>query len=218
MTGSYAQCLTGMALAAIAVAAPTYVEAHPHVWVDVKTTVVYADGNVKGFEHRWTFDDMYTAMAIQGLDKNGDGTYDREELAELTQVNIDGLKEFDYFTYPKLGETALKIGAPRDYWLEHANGILTLHFLLPLEAPVMANAQGFNFQVYDPSYFIAFDLAEKTPIQLSAGAPVGCKPDVGIPQADTAQAQQLGESFFQQLGGDFGLSLAKTVSIQCPKS
>lgn len=213
-----APSLGALALSATIFASPLPAEAHPHVWVDVKTTVVYADGNVKGFEHHWTFDDMYTAMAIQGLDKNGDGRYDRDELAELTQVNIDGLKEFDYFTYPKLGETALKIGAPRDYWLEHKDGILTLHFLLPLEAPIMADAQGFNFQVYDPSYFIAFDLSEKDPIRLSAGAPSGCKPDVGVPAADTAQAQQLGESFFQQLGGDFGLSLAKTVSIQCPKS
>ena len=45
-------------------------------------------------------------MAIEGLDKNGDGKYDRQELSELAQVNIDGLKEFNYFTVAKLGTTS----------------------------------------------------------------------------------------------------------------
>ncbi|MCK9912785.1 DUF1007 family protein, partial [Microbacteriaceae bacterium K1510] len=79
-------------------------------------------------------------------DKNGDGKYDREELKELAQVNIDGLKEFDYFTYAKLGPTALKFKPPVDYWLDYTDkGILTLHFTLPLEQPVSADAPGFTF-------------------------------------------------------------------------
>ncbi len=58
---------------------PPEAQAHPHVWVNVETTVLYEGGKVAGFKHRWAFDDMYTAMAIQGLDKNGDGTYSRDE-------------------------------------------------------------------------------------------------------------------------------------------
>ena len=50
--------------------------------------------------HKWMFDEFYTAMAIEGLDKNKDGVYDREELAELAKVNIEGLKDFAYFTFP----------------------------------------------------------------------------------------------------------------------
>ncbi|HYD15318.1 MAG TPA: DUF1007 family protein, partial [Hyphomicrobium sp.] len=45
--------------------------AHPHVWVTVETTVLYDGGKITGLQHKWTFDDMYTAMAIQGLDANG---------------------------------------------------------------------------------------------------------------------------------------------------
>src|SRR5689334_18733285 len=60
--------------------------AHPHVWITVETTVLYANGAFTGLRHRWTFDEFYTAMAIEGLDKNNDGVYDREELAELAKV------------------------------------------------------------------------------------------------------------------------------------
>lgn len=205
-------------LAVLALVIATPLAAHPHVWVSVETTVVYDNGRISGFQNRWTFDDAYTSMAIEGLDTNNDGKYDRKELTELAQVNIDGLKEFDYFTYAKLNDEALALGAPRDYWLEHKDGILSLHFFLPLAEPVLASAPGFNFQVFDPTYFIAFDLAEKDPIKLAAGAPSGCQVDVGVPKADTAEAEKLGEAFFQQFGGDIGISLAKTVSIKCSNS
>ena len=53
-----------------------------------------------------------------------------------------------------------RTGDARDYWLEHKDGLLSLHFTLPFASPVPAEAKGFSFAVYDPTYFIAFELAE----------------------------------------------------------
>ena len=89
---------------------------HPHVWVTMKETVLYDKAAITGLQQAWTFDEIYTQQAIEGLDKNGDGKYDREELKELAQVNIDGLKEFEYFTFAKLGDKPLKFNPPVDYW------------------------------------------------------------------------------------------------------
>jgi ABC-type uncharacterized transport system substrate-binding protein len=95
--------------------------AHPHVWVTTETTVLYENGTIVGLRHKWSFDDFYTAMALQGLDKNNDGVYDRSELAELAKVNVDGLKDFDYFTVVSLGGETLKFQAPKEAYLEHAD-------------------------------------------------------------------------------------------------
>lgn len=65
----------GLMMVWFAMARPA--QAHPHVWVTVEATVLYENGQITGLMHKWTFDDMYTAMAIQGLDTNGDGTYSR---------------------------------------------------------------------------------------------------------------------------------------------
>jgi ABC-type uncharacterized transport system substrate-binding protein len=199
--------------------------AHPHVWVSVKATVLYENGSIAGLQEAWTFDEFYTAQAIEGLDKNGDGKYDREELAELAKVNVDGLKEFDYFTHAKLGPTSVPFKEPVDYWLEHTDkGILTLHFRLPLEKPVLAKAEGaadFTFSVYDPSFFIAFDLAEGKPVNLGAGAPAGCSAVVQEPADDaSSDAQKLNEAFSGVLGdgGTTDLGAAKTVAVHCAKS
>jgi ABC-type uncharacterized transport system substrate-binding protein len=96
--------------------------AHPHVWVTTETTVLYENGTIVGLRHKWSFDDFYTSMALQGLDKNNDGVYDRDELAELAKVNVDGLKDFDYFTVVSLAGDNLKFQVPKDVYLEHAEG------------------------------------------------------------------------------------------------
>ena len=65
-----------------------------------------------------------------------DGKYDREELAELAKVNIDGLKEFAYFTTGVGCRPGDQVRAPSDYWLEHRDGALSLNFTLPFAEPV----------------------------------------------------------------------------------
>lgn len=216
---STAACF-GALTATLMAAAPA--EAHPHVWVTTEATFVYDKGTLTGIQHKWTFDDMYTAMAIQGLDANNDGVYDRKELSELAQVNIDGLKEFDYFTFPKLGSQPLKLLAPKDYHLEYADGQLSLHMTTPLESPVLAEAEGFNVSIYDPSFFIAFDLAKTNPIRLSQGAPAGCQFNVGVPPEDAALAKKLADALkvdtTGSVGTELGGAVAKTITLSCPKS
>lgn len=113
---------TAIALICVATLASTNVAlAHPHVWVTTETTVLYENGTIVGLRQKWSFDEFYTSMALQGLDTNNDGVYDRGELAELAKVNMEGLKEFDYFTTVKLATDKLKLGAPKDVWLEHTD-------------------------------------------------------------------------------------------------
>lgn len=202
------------------VAASAPAAAHPHVWVAYATTVVYDQGKVTGLQHAWTFDDMYSAMAIQGLDKNGDGTYDREELAELAKINMEGLKEFEFFTYARLGTAALKFQAPVEPWLEYKNNVLTLHFRLPLSEPVLAEAEGLNFSVYDPTWFIAFDPEKTDPIKVAA-APEGCRASLADQTSTEADedAKRLGSAFQMEFGGAASaLGTAKTISISCKRS
>ncbi len=211
----------GAAASAILAASMTAAVAHPHVWVTYETQILFDKGTITGVDHIWSFDDMYTTMAIEGLDKNNDGTYSREELAELAKVNLEGLKDFEYFTFAKLGTEPLKFAAPKDAWLEHKNGILSLHFRMSLETPVLTDAQGLTFQIYDPSFYIAFEPEKTDPIKL-VGAPDGCTSAIVDPQSDKNQedAKKLGEAFFQQLGGDqnAGLGVTKSIAINCAKS
>jgi ABC-type uncharacterized transport system substrate-binding protein len=208
---AFATLVTFLGLARVALA-------HPHVSVVSSATINIEQGAIRSISHVWTFDEFYSLTAVDGLPKNKAGGYGRAELAELAKVNIDGLKEFGYFTLVTLGSAELKIGDPKpsDYWLEYANDVLSLHFTVPLEKPVLIDAKGFTVTVTDPSYFIAFDMAEKDPAKLNAGAPASCKVSVGAPDAGSEEQKKLSGVFAEQLGGaSLGIGVAKSIMVSC---
>jgi ABC-type uncharacterized transport system substrate-binding protein len=185
--------------------------AHPHLWVTIETTVLYDRGTFTGLRQKWTFDEFYTAFAIEGLDKNHDGVYDREELAELAKVNIEGLKEFHYFTYPLLAGKEIKLKDAQDYWLEHKDGVLSLLFTVLFDQPILPDAADFAFVVEDPTYYIAFVPAKVDAVKLGEGAPNSCKARVGR-RSDDAEAEQLAKAFAQLA---IRVAAQSVVSVDC---
>ena len=193
--------------------------AHPHVWVSTRAELVYSpQGTITAVRHAWTFDETYTAFLVQGLDANGDGKLDREELAELAKVNTESLAEVDYFTFAKAAGAKVSFGKPQDAWLSHDGKQATLNFTLPLETPVEGR-KPVTFEVYDPTFFVAFSIDEAADAVRMTGAAPGCKLDVRRPQKlELGQAQQLSESFFSNLSADanFGARFANRVLAVCP--
>jgi ABC-type uncharacterized transport system substrate-binding protein len=207
-----------LALGVAGLVAPA--SAHPHVFIEARTKILYDNGNFTGVEHRWTFDEFYTQTAIEGLDANKDGFYSREELAELAKVNIEGLKEFAYFTFPKLAGKDVAFAEVKDYWLEHKDGALTLIFTLPFSQSVLASAPDFKLSVADPTFFIGFDWAKDAAVTFSANAPKTCT--IKMPSADAAPApaqtddQALRGAFAQQFGAGMVMP-DRAVQAICPK-
>ncbi len=192
--------------------------AHPHVWVAARAQILFApDGRIVAIRHSWTFDEMYSAFATQGLGKDGKPPT-MEELAPLAKTNVESLAEFQYFTVAKTGPHFYEFGAPTDYELEADDKKqVTLRFTLPLKEPVSAK-KPFTFMVYDPTYFVDFEPEKVDPVTLK-GAPAGCslsslRPDP-LNQTDTSK---LNESFFSGLspGADFGIKLAPRSIVACP--
>jgi ABC-type uncharacterized transport system substrate-binding protein len=194
--------------------------AHPHVWVTMKSELVYApDGTVTGVRHAWTFDDMFSVFATQGIEAKKKGEFTRDELAPLAEVNVTSLKEYDYFTYAKANGKKVEFDDPQaGYFLDYntKDTVLTLHFTLPLKAPV--NAKDLIIEIYDREFFVDFSFAEKDPAKL-VGAPSQCKLRVVGPQEmNAALSQQL-----SQLGSDqrdpsltIGAEYANKLVVKCP--
>ena len=175
--------------------------AHPHVWVIVRSEILFdKTGNVAAIRHAWTFDDMYSA------------------LQPVAQTNVESLKEFGYFTVSKIRGKPAEFGDPKDYSMSYNPGdqTVTLSFTLPFATPVPSRT--FAFQIYDPSYFVAFAFDKGTSVKLT-DAPAGCSLSVIKPRAlDEAETKALNESFFSGLspGSDFGIKLADRAIVACP--
>jgi ABC-type uncharacterized transport system substrate-binding protein len=192
-------------------------EAHPHVWVTLHSEILYsAEGAMTGIRHAWAFDDMFSAYALQGIHHAKKGEYTRQELASLAQLNVDSLKEYDYFTFARADGKKMKFGPPVDYWLEYKNPALILHFTLPLTAPVPAKAM--QVEVYDPSIFVDFEFAKQTPVSLS-GAPPQCALNVQLPHQPTPEEQyRLSQLDVTPLDASstYGELFANKMLVKCP--
>lgn len=202
-----------LSLAAAAVMfAPPQASAHPHVYVTVKSELVYgSDGSVMAVRHAWTFDDMFSTYATQGLKTKVKDVYTREDLAPLAEVNVTSMKEYNYFTHAKADGKKIAFDDAKDYWLEFKDSVLTLYFTIPVKGAFKPKA--FELEVYDPEYFIDLSYDEKEPAKL-AGAPAQCQLAVNKPE--TAASQKLDRAFtpseaFAGMGGQF----ASKISVKC---
>ena len=210
-----------LAFLALVFAAQTFTgiaHAHPHVWVTMKSEVLYApDGTVTGVRHAWSFDDMFSAFATQGLEAKEKGKFTREELAPLAKVNVESLKEYDYFTYATADGVKVPMTDPLpDFWLDYQDQVLTLNFTIPLKKPVKAKL--FKVDIYDPTIFVDFAFDKKSPVKL-VGAPSGCKLDVALPREMTfAEGKALAEIPADQPNTTmaFGAQFANKILVNCP--
>jgi ABC-type uncharacterized transport system substrate-binding protein len=201
-------------IAALAVSVASAL-AHPHVWVIAASELIYApDGSITGVRHAWTFDDMFSTYALQGMETKTKGAYTREELAPLAQTNVESLREFGFFTFAKADGKKQKFLEPVDYYLEYKDAALILHFTLPFKTPF--KTKQLAVEVYDPTYFVDFSLQKKDPVRL-VDAPAGCTLALQRPSDGTASAQKLNEQTF--LNGDnsnFGAMFANKITVDCP--
>jgi ABC-type uncharacterized transport system substrate-binding protein len=190
-------------------------QAHPHVWITATSELIYAeDGSITGVRHAWTFDDMFSTYALQGIESKTKGVYSHEELVPLAQTNVEALKEFGFFTFAKADGKKEKFQEPVDYFLEVKDGLLILHFTLPLKTPV--KPKELALEVFDPSFFVDFKFADTDPVRL-VGAPAACQMSFQRPNDGTLNAQSLGEqNFTDGDNSNFGAMFANKITVQCP--
>ena len=207
-----------VAVATATAAIPSPASAHPHVWVTVRSQVAFdAEGKVSGIIHDWTFDEMYSSFAVQGLAPAGQ-LVKREDFAPLAKENAGSLAQIGYFTTVKIAGKAVDFGDVTDYWMEERpDHLVTFHVVLPLKTAT-APGKFFTLLVADPEFFIDFEFDDKDGVKL-ADAPTGCSLSLAKPKAlEADESSKLTESFFSGLapGANFGFKMASRAIIACP--
>jgi ABC-type uncharacterized transport system substrate-binding protein len=195
-------------------------QAHPHVWVTMRTELLFATtGAVTGVRHAWTFDDMYSAFATTGIQAATEGQFTRAELEPLAKLNVESLREYAFFTYVRIEGKQEKdaFKNPVDYWLDYDRKTkeLTLHFTLPFKRPTAVKQ--LLVEVYDPEFFIDFGPAEQNPVRL-VGAPPQCTATAEKPPdqnfVSSKSLSQLFTSSEANIG--MGLSFSNKILVKCP--
>jgi ABC-type uncharacterized transport system substrate-binding protein len=197
---------------------PSLASAHPHVWVTVRSQIDFShDGRLAGIVQDWTFDEMYSAFATQGLGQPGQ-LVKREDFAPLAHENAGQLAQIGYFTVVKINGKQVDFGNVTDYWMEERpDHLVTFHVVLPLKNPERPGRFA-TMMVSDPEFFVDFEFDDKDPVKLD-NPPPGCSLSITHPAAlDVTDSKKLSESFFTNLspGAGFGFKLASRAIIACP--
>ncbi|MDR3494321.1 MAG: DUF1007 family protein [Ancalomicrobiaceae bacterium] len=209
--------IVGALLAAVRPAA-----AHPHVFVDARAELVFdTTGTLTAVRHVWRFDEAFSAFATQGLATDDTGKVTREALQPLAKINVDALKDYDYFSFLHVAGKRYGFKIPTEYWLQMDGGQLTLFFTLPLMEQVKVSKRTLTLDVYDPGYFVDFTLVDSEPALL-VNAPTGCDLKVqpkGEPDAASAAILSQIPATERQLPPDLQdmtKDLANRITVRCP--
>ncbi len=143
--------------------APFFFIAHPHVFIDNRTSVIFDDTGLTGFRHEWTFDEMFSSTIIHEFDLNADGKFDENEIKEVIKGAFSNLKEHNYFTYITINGNQFKIKGFEDFHAEIDSGSMIYYFFLPCEVPATSSNQEVKIAVYDPTYFVQVLWASENP-------------------------------------------------------
>ena len=214
--------ITAAAMFAVTMCAAAPAMAHPHVWIEMRSDVVFdGKGLITGMNLMWTFDDAYAEMAVDGLDANGDGVYSPQELEPLTKENLQSLKDYDYFTVMRFNGEKQLFGPIVESGQIWSNNKLQLHFQLPLKTPVDPVKGEFAAKVYDPEFYIAIDYVKDEPVSVTGNMPKNCQlvvkpvPTDAEVEATRTMLATKGKDWKPETTEDFGEVFAQPVTIEC---
>ena len=111
---------------------------------------------------------------------------------------------------------------PQEARMAMEGGKLTLSFLLPLKTPAAQGKGVAAIEIYDPTYFIAFSLAEGADALRLAGAASGCSMTVtrakNAEPAVASAGQSMTEAMFEALtaASNYGEQFANRAIVACP--
>lgn len=189
--------------------------AHPHSWIDLSVAVKFdGDGRVAGLAETWLFDETYTVYIIESFLKDHAFPKSGQGLKPIAERIMTNLHDYAYFTHARADGREAEIAGVSDADATMRGRRLELRFTTHFRAP--AAADGFAYEVYDPTYYIEILHAEGgEPIRLD-GAPASCgfrlaKPNPSLDAIALASAIDQTQTADDTLGELF----AEKVTISC---
>ena len=201
----------GIALALL----PFGTRAHPHAWIDVRSTIIMsAEGLISAIEEQWLFDDLYTSAVLEGLEN--DNPEKTEVVGGFAAEVIENLGPYGYFMRITADDRPVRISPVTQFKSEMKGQQLLLSFTAPLAEPVDPTRHAVTFAVYDPTYFIHMAHRPQDPPTIKGAETAACQARVAQPKPSPqaiarAFALDRGDSPEDNLGSLF----AEKVHIQC---
>jgi ABC-type uncharacterized transport system substrate-binding protein len=189
--------------------------AHPHAWIDLRSTVVLdAAGRVIAIEQEWLFDQFYTVLVTEEL--SGAAGTRAEALKALARSNLQNLRSYDYFTEVHAGGTKVPLGTVSEFESELRKGRLWMRFVVPLATPIDPTERALAFAIFDPTYYIEMLHLPGDMIAFRGAGAGGCFGRI-VPPNPTTETVLLAQAMDRNATPDatLGSVFAERVEVTC---
>lgn len=159
--------------------------AHPHVFVEVGVTLVYADGLPSAVRLEWVYDDYFSLLLTSdlGIDQDGDANLTPQELDILTASVKDWPQDYAGDLEVLQNGAVIALGPKTNHTVTFEGGVVHETHTRPLIGSV--DAQGaVDVRPYDPYFYVAYDVLG----QITVDGREGCIGSLQSPDLEAANA------------------------------
>ena len=141
---------------------PIPANAHPHVFIDAGLHFLFDDkGKLAAVRVVWVYDELYSLLMVEdrGMDQDGDGALTRDEKRAMAGTDVAWDEGFpgDIELRLPTGEI-IALAGPQKHMVDYKDGrVITTH-IRPLKKRFRPSAKGITAKVFDPTYFVAYDM------------------------------------------------------------
>lgn len=190
--------------------------AHPHSFIDMRTTVVAKERQLIGLKMVWTMDEMTSADLLYDAQQ---AESDSEIWKKLAAELMARVLSQHYFTEIYREDNRLKyIDLPTEYRLSRIGHKAVLEFVLPLAQPSPLAGKPFIISTYDPTYFVDMTYQDKSALHLPPELAQSCTLTLLTPAMDVSlqsYALSLDKNDAPQEDLELGQQFAQKVTLQC---
>ncbi|MDR9827218.1 DUF1007 family protein [Vibrio sp. FNV 38] len=188
--------------------------AHPHSWVELKTTIEGDNGVIHGLTMEWSFDAMTSAYVLDGEDTSPEN--EAVAFRNIAASLMDNILYEHYFTYFYDGEVPIRYGVGHSEKLERDRAKLVLSFYLPLAKPQPVTRDSLHLMIYDKTHFVDMSWRADSHVSLSSDLARQCSLEVIKPNP-TAEQMSYAMSLPEDADPDNALGelFSQTANLHC---
>ena len=190
-------------------------EAHPHMWIDLKSEIIIQDQTmVSAIYQEWLFDDFFSASLIEEASQNPKGP--EVGIKAVVEEILDNLERHDYFTLINVNGKKISSNPIKSFEVDVRENRVWLSFSLPISREVDIAEQALAYSIFDPTFYIEMLYFEGETVSFFGDVPSSCSTKIKQPNPSTeavllSRSPDLDKVPNQSIGELF----AETVVVNC---
>jgi ABC-type uncharacterized transport system substrate-binding protein len=181
------------ALTLLIVLTPRPAAAHPHIFVEQHMEVLFDQNGITAVRMSWSFDEMYSTSLRADYTDTKTGAITAKDVKSLRDQHFAPVANRHFFATITVNGEPLKLDRFSDFTAKFVDEKTVYSFTIPVKPAKQTAKNSIEISVFDPEYYIDFELAADDPVKAIGGQTIGAactntmvpRDTVGWGQVDT---------------------------------